>query len=255
MYCEKIHRTSNNRPCTQIVIGRSTQAFTLIELLLGLAIFSIIALCVYSTFAGGIQLNLRSEQQNEIYREARWSQWLLVKDLENAVPYDFSMSYPDKFAFHGEKNEITLVLSAEDGLRVVRYYLMEPQRDEIHKVVVGETHAKNVAVVTERREALPEYYLMREEKPLIAYLRGASDANTEREIIGTHIKENGLRFSYGYSFLEQPEDYIWQNQWRYNKIPSHVRLEMDFLPAQPDQEAITLTRDIFIPHGTLERAG
>ena len=106
---------------------QKTKAFTLVELLLGLTIFSVIGLCVYSVFSGGIRLSGASERQGKIYREARLSFSLMAKEIENMLPYDFSNSYQDKNAFLGEEKQITFLIGNDDGLKAVSYYIVFPE--------------------------------------------------------------------------------------------------------------------------------
>ncbi len=77
---------------------KNNHAFTLIELLLGLSIFALIALSVYSVFWGGMRMTRKAKHLNPIYREMRLALDLLSVELENMVPYDFSGSTPQKFA-------------------------------------------------------------------------------------------------------------------------------------------------------------
>ncbi len=75
----------------------------MIEALLGLAIFSVIAVTLYSTFWSGIQIDQRLEDR--IYRQASWALEGMARELQNATIYDFSSSYPDINGFLGEKRK------------------------------------------------------------------------------------------------------------------------------------------------------
>ena len=119
-------------------------AFTLIELLLGLSIFSVVSLCLYASFSTGIHLSRRSEKNNKIYREIRWALEQMSLDLENAVFYDFSNSYPGKLSFIGEDEKISFLLPSDEGLKVVSYYHMKPSESKIHQTLIGKTYSKNV---------------------------------------------------------------------------------------------------------------
>jgi len=230
------------------------KAFSLVELLLGLSIASIIALSVYSTFSAGILLNARSRQQNELFRDARWSLRLIAKELNNAVRYDFTNSYPNKFSFNGSKHELSFVLGSDDGLKVIRYFLIPPEESVIHKILIGNTTSKNVTVVSQSQEYQRVQYLIREEKLFIDFLADDNTDTADQEIISMHVKENGLRFFYNDIENETggPSD---TSQFSSNSIPAHVRLEIDFLPATANSNPLTLTRDIYIPHGLLKEEG
>lgn len=235
-----------------------TSGFTLIEFLLGVMIFSIIALSIYGTFSGGINLTRRSDGQNEIYREARWTFEWMAKDLENAVYYDFSKSYPDQAAFVGAEDKISFILPAEDGLRVVSYYLVLPDEGQVFKTVVGSVQKKNTAILSNYREGSSVYYLVREERNFIDFLAGnpeEPDESETLEIIATNVAEDGLRFSYGYAEGEEEKVFSWQEEWSLTYVPSGVRVEIDFLPKNEKANTLTLNRDVLIPSGYWGESG
>jgi type II secretory pathway pseudopilin PulG len=226
------------------------KSFTLLELLLGLSIFALISLCIYSVFSGGLQLNDRSQRQGEIYREARWSLTLMAKELENMVPYDFANSYPDLAPFVGGKDSISFILSTGEGLKVVGYYLASPQRDAIFQTIIGSTYSKNVTVTNKFVESTQAQYLVRSEKDFVAYLNDQSLEDAEIEVISQNVKDGGLRFSYGFLQDEESTVVFWQDSWSFNDIPLNVRIEIDFL--YPEEERVLTTqRDVLIPPGYL----
>lgn len=229
---------------------RSKKAFTLIEMLLALSIVSIISLCIYNTFASGVQLNLRSEQHNKIYREANLAFSLIAKELANAASYDFSNSYLGKKDFYGEEDKITFLLATQDGLKAISYYLSAPEEGKIQETLIGNTYSENVSAVVLRNEVeVRENYLIREELPFVQYLTG-SEKYVEKEIISKHIKEDGLRFFYGASGNEKE-----RSSKLHTNIPSAISLEIDFMSKSSAKDSLTLRRDIYIPNGWVEVKG
>ena len=227
------------------------RGFTLIEILLALSIFSTIALCIYGTFSGGIRLNQKSEQQNEVFREARWTFQGLSLELENMVSYDFTNSYPNKTAFSGSGEKITFISPSDEGLKVVSYYLMEPPREHVHTTVVGETYSKNVSIVTKYEESAFIYYLVREELSFVDYVNDRQAQASDIEIISTNVVENGLRFYYGYLKDEESQETVWQTDWSLGYIPSNIRIEIDFLVNEKKNSVQTLHQDVLVPAGFL----
>ena len=118
------------------------KAFTLIELLLALIIFSMGALIIYGTFSGGLLISQRSEGQGEVYREARISLELMTKELESMVPYDFTASSPEGTALKGDENKISFIVPTENGLKRISYYLISPEQRQIKTTVLGKTYKK-----------------------------------------------------------------------------------------------------------------
>jgi prepilin-type N-terminal cleavage/methylation domain-containing protein len=245
--------------------GARDRGFTLLELLLGISLFSVVAVCIYSTFWAGVKLSRRSENEGGSYREAHWALEIMAKDMENTVPYDFSSSYPGKTAFEGGENKITFMTSSQDGLKAVSYYLVSPEETRIHQVVVGAVHRKNVGVTVRDERARRPYCLVREERDFVDFLQGGPDGGGTSEVMASNMQEDGLKFSFGY--LKEGEDrlYVWKDTWQNPYPPRAVRVEMDFFidggdgtggSAEPTaaegtakQETVRLDRRILIPHG------
>ena len=241
----------------------SRRAFTLIELLLALSIFAMVALCVYGTFWAGVKLNQRSEGESAAYHQIRLALDLMSVDLENAVLYDFTNSYPGKTAFTGENDVVTFFLATGKGLKVIRYYLDSPQEGSVHKVVVGARHDRNVDTLVDYREQEVRLRnLVREERDFPEYVSGVIAKDHAAEVIATNVREDSLEFSYGYLLSTAGSEgnktvdvYEWREAWTESNIPSMVRIEMDFLLTGPVQRVIAMRKDVFIPHGFLGKSG
>lgn len=225
-----------------------SNGFTLIELLLGVSLFSVVALCAYSTFWGGVKLSRYAQDVDVSSREIRWAFDLISLELENAVPYDFSGSYPERSAVEGTEDKITFLLAADTGLKAVSYYLLPPESNVIHKIVVGERHARNIGVTLKSGHAERAYYLVREETDFADYLDETGAEEPSVEIIAARVKESGLRFSYGYT---EEENFSWKDAWHDNAVPQSVRVAIDAVPVREEQPPLKLFRDIFVPHGVL----
>ncbi len=227
-------------------LRNSLNGFSLIELLLGVALFSVIALCAYSTFWGGVKLSRYAQDVDVSSREIRWAFDLISRELENAVPYDFSGSYPERSAVEGTQDKITFLLAEKTGLKAVSYYLAAPESSAVHKIIIGERRAANTDVTLKEEHAGRAYYLVREEMDFADYLDEAGARDPSVEIIAARIKESGLRFSYGYT---EEENFSWKDAWHDNTVPQSVRVTIDAVPAREQQPSLKLFRDIFVPHG------
>ena len=179
-------------------------------------------------------------------------------DLENAVLYDFTNSYPEKTAFTGENDVVTFFLAAGKGLKVIRYYLDSPREGSVHKVVVGARHDRNVDTLVDYREQEVRLRdLVREEWDFPEYVGGVIAKDHAAEVIATDVREDSLKFSYG-SLLstagsegnKTADVYEWREAWTESYIPLMVRIEMDFLLTGPAPRMITMRKDVFVPHGS-----
>lgn len=222
--------------------------FSLIELLLGVSLFFVVALTAYSTFWGGVKLSRYAEETDSSSREIRWAFDLMALEIENAVSYDFSGSYPQRSAFEGSQDRVTFILAGEKGLRAVSYYLAPPEDGAIHKIVMGERRTSNADVTLKDERAARAYYLVREEVDFVDSLDEAGAQSPSVEIIAERVKEGGLKFAYGYT---REESFIWKDTWQKNVVPRSVRVMIDVLPARGQPASSEMVRDILIPSGVL----
>ncbi|MBI5150013.1 MAG: prepilin-type N-terminal cleavage/methylation domain-containing protein [Candidatus Omnitrophica bacterium] len=229
---------------------KSSRAFTLIELVLALSIFAVVAVCVYGTFWSGINLSRRAESEGAVYHQMRLAFDLMSAELENAVFYDFSDSYPEQTAFEGEAGQVTFLTAARDGLKVVRYHLAAPQEGRVHQVMIGKTFKRNVSTLADYREEGGRLYdLIREQWDFAEYLSGIAGEDHQEEIVATGITADGLKFSFGYlpegKEKEDANGYEWHDKWTHSYIPLMVRIEMR--ARQP--RAVGMSKNVFIPDG------
>ncbi len=225
------------------------KAFTLLELLLGLSIFSLVATGVYSTYFVGIRLSERAQSQNMVISEINWSLQALSHELESMTFYNFEKSYEDKQAFLGKDDEVAFLLKKDNELYRVRYYLDSSEYGSVVTTEIGKTYTKNVKVENKDVGQERTYNLMREQTLFRDFLSGGSSGAVQKEIISSHVKSQGLSLSYGYFQSKDDEDIIFKDQWGQSGIPMHVKLEVEFNWGQKDVNNTVLQKDILIPHG------
>ena len=230
---------------------RYRKGFTLVEVLLGISIFSIIALTAYSVFSAGIRLNKGSQKQGQVLREIRWMLDLMQSEFENMLFYDYSSSYENKTALSGSNNRISFVKGSSTGLKVVKYYLVPAEASNIHQVIKGNTYSKNVDILLENEVDRDSYCLIREESGFVEELAGNS-SESEFEIILKNIKENGVRFFYGYLKEKLSDEIVWEESWNKNYIASMIRVEVALATDKDEAKGVVLTKDIFIPTGDIQ---
>ncbi|MBF0479688.1 MAG: prepilin-type N-terminal cleavage/methylation domain-containing protein [Candidatus Omnitrophica bacterium] len=196
-------------------------AFTLIEMLLALAILGVVAASLFSIFAGGMKISQRSTQGDRLNHEIFWVSRLLSTDVENAVSVKLvdTQGQP-KNIFEGTADHLTLALDTENGLKKISYYL---------NPIEGSGLAN----------------LMREEKDIIL----DEKKSAEPEIIANHLALDGLKFLYGYQEKDKPVE--WQTSWKPDGVPAKMKAEIDFVLDPKTLEKKTLTLEIYHPNGTL----
>ena len=234
---------------------KKQQGFSLIELLLALGIFSLIALTLYSTFATGMGISKRSEKVDRVYREARWAIEKMARELENMASYNFRNSYPEREDFIGESNQLTFLHPTDKGLKVIRFLTQNLEFGSVHKTVVGEHSDRNVSVVTDFKEqATGTVALVREEKDFLDSLSGETNVPKKTSVLSAKVAKEGLKFSYPYlGSSEDEEKIIWKDVWEHNYIPSAIRLEVTFVNPSSQEGLLPVERTVFIPTGKIGR--
>ncbi|MCA9400309.1 MAG: prepilin-type N-terminal cleavage/methylation domain-containing protein [Candidatus Omnitrophica bacterium] len=230
-------------------IFRQKKGFTLVELMLGMTIFSLIAVMIYSIFFTGIRLSRQSNESNDLYRETRWLMESMVMDIENMVFYDIS-GYPENIEmWKREKDRLELVVPTENGLSLVAYFLRRYNPGTVHTVQVGETYAKNMDVEMTPALNRQRFELVRQETDLIAYLFDEKKEEQQIEILSENIERDGLRFSY--AILSDPESrqLEWVDQWEENALPAMINIELHVLTSEGAGPQV-INRQIFLPQGS-----
>lgn len=251
----RMNDKTTNRP------GKSP-GFTLVEMLIGLSIFSVIALVLYSAFWNAIKIQQKTERMNRISRQTLWGIEQMARDLENMVPYRYEDSYPgkkgqghrypDERAFKGSADRISLIKATDEGLKVVNYSLRPPERGVIHRTVVGKKVSRPDTIIVRQEETFEADYLVREEKLFIDYLSDhASPQQGEEDVLSITVQRGGLRFYYAYlRGDENSQEIIWKENWEEQSFPLMVRIEVTFLAPGEDRGIRVLTREVWIPTGT-----
>jgi prepilin-type N-terminal cleavage/methylation domain-containing protein len=227
---------------------RTSKAFTLIEVLLGLTIFAIIGVTLYNMFWMGMKIDDKANSINKSYQEARTAFDVMARDLENTFAYDFSSSYPQEISFKGKPDEMTFLVPTEQGIRSVRFYLGLPDWGRITKVIIAQHVKKSKGVST---DSTPIRFLMRQEINFPEYMSKKKNL-PEGEMVTAVIKAEGLKFSYA-ALKKVPDgqrprvqDLIWQDHWDEVALPQAVQVEFVLFDAQNPKAEPRLRREIYL---------
>lgn len=226
------------------------KAFTLIELLLAVTLFSIVSLSLYVTFANGLNLDREAERVEGSYGEAGWVMRALEKDLERLISFYSSTSDgEDLLALEGKEDQCAWIIETEEGLKQVAYYLKEPSYDHIHKVIVGKVSLPDEIVVSSEEEHRTKH-LVREERAVFALKAdNGEDASSEIEIIARFVEAD--TFSLAYAKLEGKggeSSFSWVGQWQERYPPAGLRIQMR-TGEEAEASSPLIVRDILIPMG------
>jgi len=200
-------QTTNRKPKT--ANRKPNIGFTLVELLLVLAMLAIVSLAVYATFNSGIKIWQRIN--TEIPEE----------DLDIFF-YKFSSDLRNSFKFTGID-----FLGEKD--KVAFSTLVDSQR--LKKRTIGQ--------VIYSYDFLAEI-LNREE-------RDFSQIYSDESNIATQSLRNikSLKFQY-YSYDKEKKEYLWNDEWQKKELPLAIRIELEF---DDSTQANKFTKTVSIPAG------
>jgi general secretion pathway protein J len=199
--------------------GRGGQhGFTLIEVLVSLAIFSVIALAVYSTFAAGVGAWRRAQEFSSTYRTARLVLDDMAQELTNAV----SLAGTD---FVGEPQRVSLL--------TVRRHPYAPGRPADPRIT-------RVTYEVRRDRASATYSLARVEASAVPGSR-----EDETDVVVSPIS----RVEFHYTHRDDKGQIVpWKDAWQVSDaVPLGVKIVLVVGETR-------FTKLVFIPHGFQETA-
>ncbi|MBM3248457.1 MAG: type II secretion system protein [Candidatus Omnitrophica bacterium] len=202
---------------------------TFIEILIGLTIFSVVAVSLYSTFFSSTSAWKKSEDLNRMYQEARWSMDTIAKELHNAVIFSYKNSYPNFKVFEGKADSISFLNEDDYGINRVLYFLEAKENGG------GEI-----------------FLLKRQESSLIDSLQISVEEKSE-EIFSSLVAKDGLKFSYAHGVVNgEDEEIEWKSDWEESEnIPMGVKVELVLQnPGNPNVKT-TFSKTVFIPMGVI----
>lgn len=231
-------------------IFKKNSAFTLIEILLGFLIFSIILVVLYSTFFSGMKIEERSVRDAAAYHQAKMSLDMMGRELEEAVMFNFENFSLERKAFEGSQNKISFLTPGKNGLVRVSYYLEDKDITRVHQTLIGGRYQKNVQATDLTSEAVPPLCLVRSEEPLVDLLVEGGNGSQVQEILFDNVRRDSFGISYAYleSAGENPR-LVWKNAWANEYIPSGVRFELTIEPFKKADPPLHIKKDVYIPAG------
>ncbi len=197
---------------------RNDRAFTFIELLIALTIFSVIAASIYYTFNAGIKVWGRGDSIITANQKLRTCFGVISIDMRNAVSY--SGIEPEWSA--DEMSFATIINTSNKGRMAKRLanvtYRFDGTKGEL---------SRTCFVFKERSE-------------------GSLD---EEKMLLDNLKD--LTFEYCYEPPVSDGEYIWKNEWSVeNKIPRGVKIKLT-LKGEEENPPETFLETIFIPMGEI----
>ena len=225
------------------------KAFTLVELLLGLTIGSIILLSVYNMFWQATKLDDKMRHVHENYSEVLMADQALSHDLENAIPMDLSGSYPDAKIFDGQKTEFSFLTQTPKGIKRVRYYSGLWDQGAVSRSMIGRVVNESGNAGSYSRGSIPVEFLLREESSLADWLNDTAN-DTSIQIVAAGIKKESFNCHYARFvknlYTEGSKSIEYKDAWEDKGLPMSVSCDFTLYDPKKPEQGLMFKRDIFL---------
>jgi prepilin-type N-terminal cleavage/methylation domain-containing protein len=221
------------------------KGFTLVELLLGLAISAIIGVSVYNMFWSAMKLDDKLRHVHENYMEVLMADQALTHDLENAVNLDYSASYPDAVLFDGQKEELSFLTQTPSGIKRVRYFSGLWDENSLTKTMIGRVTNPSVA----KEASLPVEFLLRQESSMADWLNETQN-NTSTQIVAAGFKKGSFNCQYA-PFVKNLHTsgataIVYTDTWDQKGLPLAVSCNFILYDPKKPEGGLMFKRDIFL---------
>lgn len=243
-----IHFKTTRRLLSQGFKGQRRAGFSVIELILGLGIFAVMASSVYMIYANAVRIDAQSRRLGDLSSESYWVLKSFEEDVQNMVAYRYHKegTDEDRLAFVGEEGSLAFVTEGDDALQWVSYRLEPQASGTVHQTILGRHQRKNEDMVLEEQstERRPEILTRR-----TAPFNGLPPEDTDplsSEILTKNVAGQGMKFFYAGS--ADKSGFSWRSQWKELGPPAAVRVVLRVVDESTSQ-VLELTKDILVPVG------
>lgn len=168
--------------------------FTLMELLLAMTLFSIIAVAIYSSIAVGIKAHKKGEALAGRYNDLRFAFNTIGQDMRTAV----NMS----------------------GV----YLVTEPQKLSFHSIQNAKGNVKEICKITYLWGKEKDYYKLYRLKE--GYIDSLQGSRPKGDAILDGIKELGFSYGYQKKTTSGEKEFKWKEEWKAEYLPRLVKLRL-----------------------------
>lgn len=231
---------------------RSLTGFTFVEVLLGLLIFSLIALVLYSTFFSGLEVQRRADAQGAMSHELKMALDSMARELEQAVPLTLDHLAPDLKSLDGRAQEVVFWhVDKDDAIKRVSYYLKDQDQARVRLTLVAEHLKNNVTVVNTQSAQLRAKVLMRKEMSFRDAVSSHPPSPLLEEVVLENIQPDSFSFQYAYLDPGQGEPTLsWKKEWTYDYLPSGIRIQLTLAPWDEKGTPAPVLKEIYNPCGS-----
>jgi len=185
------------------------KGFTLVEVLLSISIFSIVAVAVFRVFSAAVYADQRVDRSLKSSVGILSAVHALELDLQNVALYRRS---DQSFPLEGDAGSLSLVTSHNDELLLIRYWLDDN----------GNLRRSSQSV---------------------------AGSSNQGQAVFSPAELRDVTFSFGYLKADDKEKIIWKDSWHRATLPFAVRWKAELRRGPESDHFLTIERTIVIPRG------
>ncbi|MBF0503696.1 MAG: prepilin-type N-terminal cleavage/methylation domain-containing protein [Candidatus Omnitrophica bacterium] len=229
-------------------VVKCPEGFSLVELLLGLAISAIIGVSVYNLFWSAMKLDDKMRRVHDNYMEVLMADQVMTRDLENAISLDWRNSYWDAKNFVGQKTEFAFLTQTPVGIKHVRYYSGLVDWGKVTQRMIGRLTNPS-SFETRLKESIPVEFLLRQESSLSDWLNEVKN-NTSIQIVAAGLKKDTFNCHYA-PFLKDLHTVgagriVYTDSWDKKVLPFAVSCSFVLYDPKKPQAGLMFKRDMFL---------
>jgi type II secretory pathway component PulJ len=222
--------------------SKKPAGFTVIEMVLGLGIFAVMAASVFLIYTNAVRIDRESRRLSDLSMESYWTLSSIAEDLESSVAYRYGSEGEDRPVFDGNGDSLRILVEGERSLQWVSYGLADQADGTVRKTILGRRSTRNVDQVLSEHST---------EGALEVLTRVTSDFKgrplTDKdpvaaEILTSRIDAGGLKFLYG---VNGSDGLSWKTEWHKPEPPAAVRVIVR-LTDQSSRNVLEVSRDILV---------
>lgn len=221
-------------------LSKNRAGFTLLETILGLGIFAVMASSVFLIYTNAVRIDNESRRLSDLSMESYWTLSSIAEDLESSAAYRYGTEGEDHPVFDGNESTLRILVEGERSLEWVTYGLADRKDGTVRKTVLGRRLKKNEDQVLNERST---------QGALEVLTRVTSDFKgrplTEKDPLAAEVltkRIDGLTFLYG---VKNEGGLSWQKEWHKPEPPVAVRVILR-LADDASRNVLEVSRDILV---------
>lgn len=221
-------------------LSKNRAGFTLLETILGLGIFAVMASSVFLIYTNAVRIDNESRRLSDLSMESYWTLSSIAEDLESSAAYRYGTEGEDHPVFDGNTASLRFLIEGDRYLEWVTYGLAERNNGTVRKTVLGRLLKKNEDQVLNERSTQGALEVLTR---VTSEFKGRPQ--TEKDPLSAEVltkRIDGLTFLYG---VKNEGGLSWQKEWHKPEPPVAVRVILR-LADEASRNVMEVSHDILV---------